>query len=301
MPEFLFAPIPHKEAVAFIEGKPAVTREVFDKLLPELKARAFTIAGIELADTLQNVRDTIAELPAGGDWEAVKKDVLKEISPFLVSSDDPGERQKELEGAERRAELLLRVHGQQAYAATSYRLMDAQRDLFPLWQYQSLGDGRVRQAHAALDGVVMPADSPFWKTHFPPWDFGCRCQAIPISEDDARDIAAADKARPKEQQQLLDDAERLRLEREHIIVRHADPTNRKGAPTPFFVQSPAEQGKKGAFSWNPGELRMPVEMLRERYAPEIFDKFKAWAQAQAIPELKQTVWEWLAGGAAAQP
>jgi hypothetical protein len=64
---FLFEPTPNEEAVAFIKNKPAVTRGVFDKLLPEIKARAFTIAGITRLETLQNVRDTLADLPAGGD------------------------------------------------------------------------------------------------------------------------------------------------------------------------------------------------------------------------------------------
>jgi SPP1 gp7 family putative phage head morphogenesis protein len=78
--------------------------------------------------------------------------------------------------ADRRAELLLRTHGQQAYATTQYKMMDEQRDLFPFWQYLSMGDSHVRATHAALDGVVLPADSEFWTTHFPPWDWGCRCQ-----------------------------------------------------------------------------------------------------------------------------
>ena len=40
MAEFFFAPTPNKEAAAFIASKPLVSRAVFAKLLPELKARA---------------------------------------------------------------------------------------------------------------------------------------------------------------------------------------------------------------------------------------------------------------------
>jgi len=37
-------------------------------------------------------------------------------------------------------------------------------------------------------------------------------------------------------------------------------------------------------------------MVRSRYSPEVFTAFEAWAKAQEIPELKQTVWEWLSQG-----
>src|SRR5207302_8707050 len=85
-------------------------------------------------------------------------------------------------GAEAKAELLLRVHGQEAYQAAAYDVMRRQQKIFKHWMYQTMGDAKVRPEHAALEGLVLPADSPFWDTHFPPWDWGCRCIAIPISD-----------------------------------------------------------------------------------------------------------------------
>lgn len=294
MADFVFAPMPHSEAVDFIKSKPVVTREVFDRLLPELKARAFTIAGIEFADTLQNVRDTIAELPAGGDWSELKKQIVGEISPYLVTSSDPEERAKEEYGADRRAELLLRVHGQQAYATASYRLMDAQRNVFSNWQYQTLGDSHVRAAHAALDGVVMPHDSPFWQTHFPPWDWGCRCQAIPLSDDAVKEIKAEDASRPQEGKLVLNQRAQKTLEQSNTITRHADLENKEGGPRQFFVQAPSESGKEHAWRWQPGDARIPLKDLRSRYTPDVWAHFETWAKGQQVEGLGRTVWEWLA-------
>ena len=292
--EFLLAPTPHTEAVDFIKDKPAVTRRVFDQLLPELQARAFTVTGIEVADTLQRVRDIVAELPAGGDWEELKTRIIGEVSPFFVTSDDPEEKAKQEYGAERRAELLLRVHGGQAYAAASYRLMDAQRDLFPYWQYLSLHDGRVRPTHAALDKIALPCDADFWKTHFPPWEWMCRCQAVPLSEEDVQAIRDADEDRPPEARQLLEGPALEKLERENIIVRHSDPAAGKGAPTPFNVQSPAEAGKPGAFRWQPGELKLSLEDLRSRYDAPVWEKFEGWAKQQPLrADGHVSVWNWL--------
>ena len=80
--KLLLTPVPNAEAIAFLQDKAPVSRAVFDRLLPELKARAFTITGIEGASVLQKVRDRIAELPAGADWNAIKADIVNDLSPL---------------------------------------------------------------------------------------------------------------------------------------------------------------------------------------------------------------------------
>lgn len=55
-------------------------------------------------------------------------------------------------------------------------------DLYPNLKYSTVGDDRVRPAHAALDGAVYPVNDPFWDTHTPPLGWRCRC--ILIQTDD---------------------------------------------------------------------------------------------------------------------
>lgn len=66
MPTFLFTPSPNKDAAKFIKDKAAVSRSVFDGLLPELRGLAYTITGVESMAVLKKTRDAIAKLPAGG-------------------------------------------------------------------------------------------------------------------------------------------------------------------------------------------------------------------------------------------
>ncbi len=53
--------------------------------------------------------------------------------------------------------------------------IQATKKELPLLQYDTAGDARVRASHAALNGITLPVDDPFWDTHSPPWEFGCRC------------------------------------------------------------------------------------------------------------------------------
>jgi SPP1 gp7 family putative phage head morphogenesis protein len=216
--DFLFGPTPHDEAIDFIKSKPAVSRDVFNGLLPELKARAFTITGVEGANVLQRVRDRIADLPAGHDWDDIKKDIVGDISPFIVDPDaSPEHRDGQINAANRRAELLLRTHGFQAYQAASYDVMDRQRDVMPFWQYLTMEDDRVRPEHAALDQIVLPASSPFWQGHYPPWDYGCRCQVVAISQEDRDDLAEQDKKNAPDCRLVLEGPQLQHLEHGTLV------------------------------------------------------------------------------------
>ncbi len=287
MPEVLFGPVPHKQAVSFIKDKPAVARGVFALLLPEIQARAFTVAGIESVKTLQALRDRIADVPAGADWDEVKKELADTISPYLREGEGAEADASARAAGERRAELLLRTHGFQAYNAAQYEVMLRQKDVFPYWRYQTAQDDKVRDSHAALDGVVLPADDPFWQTHFPPWDFNCRCQVVPLSEDDVADIRRADATLPPEERSILDEATRVQMNKGGFLIR--------GPSLNIDVRSPREKQTGSGYAWQPGDLSLSLTELQAKYDPEVWATFRAWAKQARIGGGSKTVWSWLGG------
>lgn len=285
MPSFLFTPAPNKDAVRFLKDKAPVSREVFDGLLPELRGLAFTITGVESAAILKKAKERLAALPAGGDWEDIKQGLAADLVPYL------GE-----DGGVKRAELLLRVHGFSAYSAAQYQVMDRQRDVFPYWQYQAAGDEKMRDSHAALDGLVFPASSDFWKTHFPPWEFGCRCQVVPLSEDDVADLRAEDAKKVPQARRVME-GERLALaEKQGTLV-----TTRGGAggvPAQVDVRSPREKSGGSGFYHNPGDLSVDLDQLRKTYSKTeegkaAFGIFEIWAKNQSLGKGRGTVMAWL--------
>lgn len=56
------------------------------------------------------------------------------------------------------------------------------KDLYPNLKYITVGDKRVRPEHQAWEGLIKPIDDPWWSTHLPPNDWGCRCDVEPTDE-----------------------------------------------------------------------------------------------------------------------
>lgn len=46
---------------------------------------------------------------------------------------------------------------------------------FPALRYRTVGDKKVRPAHQALDGIILPVDDEFWLEYMPKNGWNCRC------------------------------------------------------------------------------------------------------------------------------
>lgn len=66
--------------------------------------------------------------------------------------------------------------------ARNFQRYDKEKEMFPLLQFQTVGDSRVRPEHAALDGIIKPVNDPFWNTYSPPISYRCRCLLIQLEE-----------------------------------------------------------------------------------------------------------------------
>lgn len=252
---FLTRPVPHDTARRSIADKPAVTRDVFDRLPDEMKARAFTITGIEDHDVLQAVRDELATLPAGADWDEVKGKIMARISPWFTP-----------EGAAARAQLLMSHHAFAAYSATQARIMDEMIDVFPFRQYLSTKDGKVRASHRALNEIILPADHPFWEKHTPPWEWNCRCQVVELTEEDRDEEYAKDQKRNPEDRRVLEGVSLRQLETGSL---------NRGLSTNVDVRTPKERG--GSYEWSARDASLPYAEIRKRWDTQTATDFEIWA------------------------
>ena len=59
--------------------------------------------------------------------------------------------------------------------AAQYARYDREKDVMPYLTYNTVGDDRVRDRHADLDGITLPIDHPFWDQNMPINGHNCRC------------------------------------------------------------------------------------------------------------------------------
>lgn len=63
-------------------------------------------------------------------------------------------------------------------STATYHSLMKDVETFPYWEYKTVGDDRVRREHAALDGLILPADDPLWQRIYPPNGWNCRCYVV---------------------------------------------------------------------------------------------------------------------------
>ena len=66
-----------------------------------------------------------------------------------------------------------------AEQASTYRRLKQQTQLYPYWEYRTVGDNRVRPEHAELEGMVLRENDKRWNELYPPNNFSCRCYVVP--------------------------------------------------------------------------------------------------------------------------
>lgn len=271
-----------------ILGKRPVARDVFYGMLPELRGRAFAVSGVEGAHVLQRIRDEIATLarghqagpgPNGEDggaatWDTVKKEVVKNLEPYLG------------DGAERRATLLIRTHGFQAFNASNWRVAQEDADTTHL-QYLATEDDKVRDSHLALNGIVLPKDDPFWDTHMPPWEWGCRCRVRPMNPDLVNMEREKDAQRNPEDRNVVSGTVLEQL-RNGTLLREG----RRFDVTPPADSGRDQGGPSKAYQWHPDDMRLNIGEIAQRYDPEVWTLFEHWARKTMVGE-GTTLWNWL--------
>lgn len=63
-----------------------------------------------------------------------------------------------------------------AESTVNYRRLRNEQDVFPYWEYLTVGDGKVREEHQKLHGVILPAKDKRWNKIYPPNGWNCRCR-----------------------------------------------------------------------------------------------------------------------------
>jgi len=163
------------DAIDYFKKKRVVTARQFDRLADDARSAAFTVGGVYRQDLLDGFKSEIVEALQSG---TAQQTVVKRFRDILA-----GAGHREL-GAFH-LETIFRTNMQMAYGVGRRKGLEAVADDLPFWTYHTVGDDRVRPTHAVLNGITFPSSHEFWDTHFPPWDFNCRCSVTAAESTEA--------------------------------------------------------------------------------------------------------------------
>lgn len=160
---------PFQEQVAFFRQKLGnlVPTERWTDMQKEAHDKGFMVAGAAKADLLSDLAAAVDKaISQGTSLDAFRKD-FKAIAAR--------------KGWDYRGEFNWRTKViYQTNMATSYaagRLAQLREAGFTHWEYiHSNAVAHPRKQHLGWNGLVLPADDPFWNTHYPPNGWGCQCR-----------------------------------------------------------------------------------------------------------------------------
>ena len=85
-----------------------------------------------------------------------------------------------------RAAIILNTNLRSAYAAGKWQQIQQVKATRPYLRYVAVLDNRTRRMHREWHGRILPVQADWWKTHYPPNGWNCRCTVMSVSDRDLR-------------------------------------------------------------------------------------------------------------------
>ena len=176
--------LPFEEQITFFRRKLNLPTERWDDIRQAAHDRAFVVAGAMKADLLQDLRGAVDKVVGGGTTlEAFRKD-FREIVKRHGWTGWTGEGSKA--GEAWRTRVIYETNLRTSYAAGRWRQLTDPDMLehLPFWRYVHNDSVLHPRPHHKRWGdlrLTLRYDHPFWKTHFPPNGWGCRCRVVAVA------------------------------------------------------------------------------------------------------------------------
>lgn len=165
---------PFAEQVAFFRGKLGnlVPTARWTDMMRGAHDRGFMVAGAQSADLLAGLGAAVDRaISEGTSIETFRKDFA------ALAKRNGWDYTGEFNW---RTRTIYRTNMATSYAAG--RTAQLREGQFPYWMYRHGDSVEPRLQHLAWDGMVLPADHPFWRTHTPPNGWGCSCRVVGLRD-----------------------------------------------------------------------------------------------------------------------
>ncbi len=188
--------LPALEAVRFFEAKgyaEVLRRFDWRDMMHGAHAAAFVVAKALRDDVLKDIRDAVALAIRDG---RTLQEFAAGLVPLLQAKGwwgrapvtDPltgGSTIAQL-GSMRRLRIIYDTNLRMAHAAGRWERIERLADRRPYLRYLAVLDTRTRPEHRAWNGITLPVSHSWWRTHYPPNGWRCRCTVVQLSERDMK-------------------------------------------------------------------------------------------------------------------
>lgn len=190
---------PFQAQLDYYRAKLNLPTERWDDILKSAHDRAFVVAGAAQADLLQDLRQAVDRaISDGRGLDDFRKDFANIVRKHGWTG-WTGEGSKA--GRAWRTRVIYQTNMATSYAAGRWKQLN-DPDLLalkPYWKYVH-ADGVLhpRPLHVSWHGLILHHTHPFWRTHFPPNDWGCHCRAVAASAKEYAKAQTEGRAQPPE-------------------------------------------------------------------------------------------------------
>jgi len=169
-----------EEAIGFFRDKLQLPSRRWTDLWEGQHARAFVIAGARHAGLIEDFYTAVRRgLAEGVTVEEFRKDFDAIVKRHGWSYKG---------GRNWRSRVIFETNVSTAYAAGRWEQIQRLKGARPWLRYVSVLDALTRPEHAAWHGTVLHADHPWWRTHYPPNGWYCRCTVMQLSDEDLEEF-----------------------------------------------------------------------------------------------------------------
>ena len=242
--------LPFEEAIAFFRQKLRVPTARWTDVWRTAHDHSFMVAGAASDALLKDFQDEIMKALREGTTLATFREGFDRIveTHGWEYNGTPGWRSR----------IIYETNLSMAYSAGRYAQLTEPDTLriFPYWTYIHSGARHPRLQHLAWNGLTLPADDPFWASHYPPNGWRCGCRVAATTEAGMRRMGKErpDTAPPIETRAWIDKG----TGKVHHVPVGIDPG---------FDYNPGKAWKAGgrglpvaAPNWRPAGPAPPVEL-----------------------------------------
>jgi SPP1 gp7 family putative phage head morphogenesis protein len=164
------------EAIDFMRKKVRVPTRAWTDMWQEMHSAGFAVAGAQSDALLKDFHEAVTKAIADGTTlETFRKDFDRIVAEHGWSYN--GSRGW-------RSRVIFQTNLRTSYAAGKWEQIQQVKEDRPYLRYVAVMDGRTRPEHASWHDTVLPADDPWWQTHFPPNGWNCRCTVQSLNDRD---------------------------------------------------------------------------------------------------------------------